>query len=115
VRPYSPARGGDVPERDPRVHRERELRARAELRAESVTGKPLQVELLTSMLKAPGTKPLKLKCDELLSSFAFKFKLRRYTQVPDLSEPVVLAKLGCAAGRAFHFSTFHLDLSRFYH
>jgi len=30
------------------------------------------------MLKPPGTKHLKLKCDELLSSFAFKFKLRRY-------------------------------------
>ena len=31
------------------------------------------------MLKAPGTKRLKLTYDELLSSFAFNFNLRRYT------------------------------------
>jgi hypothetical protein len=31
------------------------------------------------MFKPPGTKLLKLKCDILLSSFAFKFNLRRYT------------------------------------
>jgi hypothetical protein len=31
------------------------------------------------ILKAPGTKLLKLKCDKLLSKFAFKFNLRRYT------------------------------------
>jgi len=30
-------------------------------------------------LKAPGTKRLNLKCDKLLSIFAFKFHLRRYT------------------------------------
>ena len=30
------------------------------------------------MLKAPGTKRLKLKYDEPLSNFAFKFNLRRY-------------------------------------
>ena len=33
------------------------------------------------MLKAPGTKRLTLKCDEPLSSFAFKFILRRYNEV----------------------------------
>jgi len=31
------------------------------------------------MLKPPGAKRLKLKYDELLSDFAFKFNLRRYT------------------------------------
>jgi hypothetical protein len=31
-------------------------------------------------MKAPGTKLLKLDFDELLSSFAFKFDLRRYTK-----------------------------------
>jgi len=31
-----------------------------------------------STLKSPETKRLKLICDELLSSFAFKSKLRRY-------------------------------------
>jgi len=30
------------------------------------------------MLKAPGTKRLKLICDDPLSDFAFKFNLRRY-------------------------------------
>jgi hypothetical protein len=32
-------------------------------------------------LKAPGTKRLTLKCDGTLSSFAFKFNLRRYIVV----------------------------------
>ena len=31
-------------------------------------------------LKPPGSKPLKLMCDILLSIFAFKFNLRRYTK-----------------------------------
>jgi hypothetical protein len=31
------------------------------------------------MLKAPGSNRLKLEYDGLLSNFAFKFKLRRYT------------------------------------
>jgi hypothetical protein len=30
------------------------------------------------ILKPPGTKHLKLKCDALLSTFAFEFNLRRY-------------------------------------
>ena len=33
------------------------------------------------MLNAPGTQRLRLTCDELLSSFAFKFNLRRHTPV----------------------------------
>jgi len=33
------------------------------------------------MLKAPGTNRLRLKCDILLSTSAFKFKLRRYIKV----------------------------------
>jgi len=36
------------------------------------------------MLKPPGTKHLKLKCDILLSTFAFKSNLRRYTAVHDM-------------------------------
>jgi hypothetical protein len=43
-------------------------------------GKAVQVEPMKSKLKPPGTKRLKLKCDTLLSSFAFKFNLRRYTK-----------------------------------
>ena len=34
---------------------------------------------MKSKLKPPGTECLKLKYDNLLSSFAFKFNLRRYT------------------------------------
>ena len=38
----------------------------------------MQVDPTKPTSKAPGTKCLKLKCDEPLSKFAFKFKLRRY-------------------------------------
>jgi len=31
-------------------------------------------------MKPPGTKRLKLKCDILLSTYAFKFNLRRYNE-----------------------------------
>jgi len=40
-------------------------------------GRAVQVYPIKPMLKPPGTEHL--KCDELLSSFAFKFNLRRYT------------------------------------
>jgi len=43
-------------------------------------GKAVQVDPMKPPLKAPGTKRLKLRCDKLLSDFAFKFNLRRYTQ-----------------------------------
>ena len=43
-------------------------------------GRPVQVDPMQPMLKAPGTKHLKLMCDILLSSFALKYNLRRYIQ-----------------------------------
>ena len=43
----------------------------------------MQVDPIKPTLKAPGAKRLKLKCDELLSSFAFNFNLRRYTSCRD--------------------------------
>jgi len=46
-------------------------------------GEAVQVEPMKPMLKAPGTKRLKLKYDILLSSFAFNFNLRRYTKLDD--------------------------------
>jgi hypothetical protein len=46
-------------------------------------------------LKAPGTKRLKLTCDETLSNFAFNFKLRRYTKAG-----LAAAGSGGAAGGA---------------
>jgi len=42
-------------------------------------GEAVQVEPIKSKLKAPGTKCLKLKVDNLLSSVAFECNLRRYT------------------------------------
>jgi len=44
-------------------------------------GAPVQVDPIRPKLKAPGTKRLTLKCDESLSSFAFKLNLRRHTAV----------------------------------
>ena len=42
-------------------------------------GMAVQVDLMKSMLKAPGTKRLKLNSDQLLSNVTFQVKLRRYT------------------------------------
>jgi hypothetical protein len=41
-------------------------------------GTAVQVDPIKSTLKAPITNPLTLKYDEPLSTFAFKFNLRRY-------------------------------------
>ena len=43
-------------------------------------GRAVQVDPIKATLKAPGTKRLKLKCDEPLLSFAFKYNLRRYAE-----------------------------------
>jgi hypothetical protein len=40
----------------------------------------VQVDPINPKLKPPGTKRLKLKCNTLLSTFAFKFNLRRFNQ-----------------------------------
>jgi len=42
-------------------------------------GKVVQVDPIKPTLKLPGPKRLKLEHDVLLSSFAFKLNLRRYT------------------------------------
>jgi hypothetical protein len=39
----------------------------------------VQFEPMKPVLKPPGKKPLQLNHDNLISSFAFKFNLRRYT------------------------------------
>ena len=46
----------------------------------------MQVAPIKPTLKAPGTKRLKVKYDGLLSSFSFKFHLRRYTEGADKAE-----------------------------
>ena len=45
----------------------------------------MQVDPIRPKLKVPGTKRLKLKYDNLLSSFAFNFNLRRYILVVDIA------------------------------
>ena len=44
-------------------------------------GRAVQVEPIKSKLKPPGIERLKLKHDNLLSRFAFKFDFRRYRMV----------------------------------
>jgi hypothetical protein len=46
----------------------------------------VQVDPIKPESKPPGTKRLKLKCDILLSTSAFKFNLRRYTEGAALVE-----------------------------
>jgi len=41
----------------------------------------VQVDPIRPTLKLPGTKRLKLKHDEPLSNFYFKFNLRRYSKI----------------------------------
>ena len=43
------------------------------------TGRAVQVDPMKPMLEPPATKRLKLNCDILLSTSAFKFNLRQYT------------------------------------
>ena len=50
-------------------------------------GRPVQVEPMKPVLKAPGTKRLKLKYNKLLSSLAFKFNLRRYSTASPCAGP----------------------------
>ena len=62
-------------------------------------GREVQVHPIKSNLKPPGTKRLKLKCDILLSTYAFKLNLRLYTVVPP-SPPPPEAKEGGALAAA---------------
>jgi len=41
----------------------------------------VKVDPMEPILKPPGSKHLKLKCDIVLSTFAFKINLRRYSEV----------------------------------
>jgi hypothetical protein len=47
-------------------------------------GGAVQVDSIKPELTPPGTRRLKLNCDVLLSTSAFKFNLRRYTTAPFL-------------------------------
>jgi len=48
----------------------------------------VQDDSIKPMLKPSGTKHLQLEYDILLSTFAFKFNLRRYTLVPRGTHPM---------------------------
>jgi len=65
---------------------------------------------MKSRLKPPGTKRLKLNCDEPLSTSAFKFNLRQYTVGVARYEEAALRLVG----RGLHSSTFRLNLSALY-
>ena len=58
---------------------------------------------------------MKLKCDKLLSSFAFKFKLRRYSMAcfDCMCKTRFVDLLPVALGRGLHSSTFRLNVSTF--
>ena len=45
----------------------------------------MQVDPINPTSKAPGTKHMKLKCDDLLSNLAFNFNLRRYNEGSSLT------------------------------
>jgi len=64
-------------------------------------GEAVQADHMKPTLKTPGTRRSKLKGDVLLSSFAFKFNLRRYT-LASMEAPTlpVTACLAAALGRA---------------
>jgi len=64
-------------------------------------GRAVQVNPIKPTLKAPGTKRLTLKYDELLSSCAFNFNLHRYMTGAESGALPRLRRLslqGCEAG-----------------
>jgi len=82
----------------------------------------VELEPIKPVLKAPGSKRLKLNCDIPLSNFAFKFNLRRYTEVLEVwsrrrrrqaGEGAALRALHGHPGRGLHSSTFRLIISTF--
>jgi len=62
----------------PAAGRRRRRRLRSVI-ADDANGRAVQVDPIKPTLKPTGTKRLKVKCDILLSTCAFKFVLRRYT------------------------------------
>jgi hypothetical protein len=81
----------------------------------------VQVGPIKPTVKAPVTKRLKLMCDDPLSYIAFKFDLRRYSEVAERLTPQAAlvgagaahAVLHSAMGRGSHSPTFRLNVSAF--
>jgi hypothetical protein len=53
----------------------------------------VHVDPIKPTLKAPRTKRLKLKYDEPLSNFAFKFNLRRYINAAGVDTVVIAGRV----------------------
>ena len=51
----------------------------------------MQVDPIKPKLKAPGTKRLKLQCDEALSNFSFTFNLHRYSKARAMKAEAAMA------------------------
>jgi len=62
----------------------------------------VQVDPVKPTLKAPGTKRLKPKYDEPLSKFAFKFNLRRYNEVHNVTIHTTRSAVRCIDKTAGH-------------
>ena len=79
----------------------------------------MQVDPIKPTLKPPGTKHLKLKCEILLSTSAFKFNLRRYNWGMLVDFAHVLTDPDYVrwqvSGRGSLSSPLQLNLSRFGH
>jgi hypothetical protein len=61
-------------------------------------GRAVQVDSIKPKLKPPGTKHLKLRCDTLLSTSAFKFNSRRYNMAGPAADRLRVAGHQRAAG-----------------
>ena len=59
----------------------------------------MQADPINSKLQPPESKRLKLNCDALLSSSAFKFNLRRYTAACASTAAAATAAVAAVAGR----------------
>jgi len=70
-----------------------------------------RLNLRNPSLKATGTKRLKLRHDEPLSSSSFQFKLRRFIQAAVVEDHMVF-RWERDAGKGLHSSTSQLNLSR---
>jgi hypothetical protein len=68
--------------------------------AAAAQGRVVQVVPIKPKLKPPRNKRLKLICDILLSTSAFKFKLRRYNKETKLLQTIDRLKIAANHGRA---------------
>ena len=68
----------------------------------------MQVDPIKPKLNPPGTKRLKLNCDKLLPTSAFKFDLRRYTTASPVSGADVRERMHHLALRSEFKRAVHL-------